>query len=87
MWTAMLGGTSAFRPSPQPFLIFARSGRFHRLMSGRSLVLKSTIFPEWYADRVMPWYHFVPVKIDYTDLYDSRRLFFLFPSQFILGLK
>lgn len=50
------------------------SGRFHRLMSGRCLVLKSTIFPEWYADRIMPWYHFVPVKVDYSDLYDSASL-------------
>jgi len=25
------------------------------LMASNSLVLKSTIFPEWYADRVQPW--------------------------------
>ena len=35
------------------------SGRFHRLMSTRSLVLKSTIFPEWYADRLQPWFQCV----------------------------
>lgn len=31
------------------------SGRFHRLMSMRSVVLKSTVFPEWYQDRVQEW--------------------------------
>jgi len=31
------------------------SGRFHRLMSMRSAVLKSTVFPEWYQDRVQEW--------------------------------
>jgi hypothetical protein len=56
-------------------------------MSTKSLVLKSTVFPEWYADRrscfhradpafadarpVIPWYHYIPVKVDYSDLYDS----------------
>ena len=35
------------------------SGRFHRLMSTKSLVFKSTIFPEWYADRIEPWYQYV----------------------------
>ncbi|BGO91104.1 hypothetical protein NBRC10512_005802 [Rhodotorula toruloides] len=44
------------------------SGRFHRLMVSNSLVLKSTIFPEWYSDRIQPWVHYVPVKTDYTDL-------------------
>jgi hypothetical protein len=31
------------------------SGRFHRLMSTKSVVFKSTIFPEWYGSRIMPW--------------------------------
>ncbi|GAA5832497.1 hypothetical protein JCM11251_001347 [Rhodosporidiobolus azoricus] len=44
------------------------SGRFHRLMSSNSLVLKSTIFPEWYSDRIQPWVHYIPVKLDYSDL-------------------
>ena len=26
-----------------------------RLMASNTLILKSTIFPEWYADRVQPW--------------------------------
>lgn len=46
------------------------SGRFHRLLSSNSAVLKSTIMPEWYQERIMPWVHYIPVKVDYTDLYD-----------------
>ncbi|CAH7676894.1 family 90 glycosyltransferase [Phakopsora pachyrhizi] len=51
------------------------SGRFHRLMSTKSIVLKSTIFPEWYSDRVQPWVHYVPIKVDYSDLYDVMNFF------------
>lgn len=31
------------------------SGRFHRLMSSKSAILKSTAFTEWWHDRVQPW--------------------------------
>jgi hypothetical protein len=34
----------------------AWSARFKRLLSTGSLVLKSSIFPEWWNDRVQPWY-------------------------------
>ncbi|GAA5838080.1 hypothetical protein JCM9279_004120 [Rhodotorula babjevae] len=51
------------------------SGRFHRLMSTNSLILKSTVFPEWYSDRIQPWVHYVPVKTDYTDLYPILAFF------------
>lgn len=26
-----------------------------RLMSSNSMVLKSTVFPEWYSDKIQPW--------------------------------
>ncbi|KZV84064.1 hypothetical protein EXIGLDRAFT_727686 [Exidia glandulosa HHB12029] len=51
------------------------SSRFRRLMLTNSLVLKSTIFPEWWMDRGMPWVHFVPFKMDYSDLYDVLAFF------------
>ncbi|KAG9027172.1 Glycosyltransferase Family 90 domain containing protein [Tulasnella sp. JGI-2019a] len=51
------------------------SARFKRLMTTRSLILKSTIFPEWYTDRIQPWVHYVPVKNDLTDLYDIMTFF------------
>ncbi|GAA6061952.1 hypothetical protein JCM10212_001994 [Sporobolomyces blumeae] len=52
-----------------------QSGRFKRLMSSRSLVMKSTIFPEWWSKRIMPWYHYVPIKSDYSDLVDVSAFF------------
>ena len=33
-------------------------------------MLKSTIYPEWWNDRIQPWLHYVPVKVDYSDVYD-----------------
>ncbi|BGP16351.1 hypothetical protein JCM10213_004892 [Rhodosporidiobolus nylandii] len=51
------------------------SGRFHRLMSMKAAVLKSTLFPEWYGDRIQPWLHYIPVKVDYSDLYDILTFF------------
>ena len=51
------------------------SGRFHRLLSTNGVVLKSSIFPEWYQDRIIPWVHYVPVKVDYSDLYDIMAFF------------
>ncbi|GAA5824165.1 hypothetical protein JCM5353_006163 [Sporobolomyces roseus] len=53
----------------------AWSGRFHRLLSTNSAVLKSTIFPEWYAGWIQPWVHYIPIKIDYTDLFDVLAFF------------
>ncbi|CAG7853995.1 Beta-1,2-xylosyltransferase 1 Short=Cxt1p [Serendipita indica DSM 11827] len=51
------------------------SARFKRLMTTNSLVLKATICPEWYADRIQSWVHYVPVKTDLTDLYDLMTFF------------
>jgi hypothetical protein len=51
------------------------SARFKRLMSTNSAVLKSTIFPEWYTDRIQPWIHYIPIKADLTDLYDVMSFF------------
>lgn len=33
----------------------ASDSSLFRLMSTNSMVLKSTIFPEWYSDRIQPW--------------------------------
>nr|XP_019015081.1 uncharacterized protein I206_01169 [Kwoniella pini CBS 10737]OCF53862.1 hypothetical protein I206_01169 [Kwoniella pini CBS 10737] len=51
------------------------SARFKRLMTSNSVVLKSTIFPEWYTDRIQPWVHYIPIKADLTDLYDVLSFF------------
>jgi len=51
------------------------SSRFKRLITSNSLIFKSTVYPEWFADRVSPWLHFVPVKVDLSDVYDSLTFF------------
>lgn len=51
------------------------SSRFHRLMSSGSVVVKHTIYPEWNSDWVTPWVHYVPSKLDYSDLYDIMSFF------------
>ncbi|KAK4686098.1 hypothetical protein P7C73_g4039, partial [Tremellales sp. Uapishka_1] len=53
----------------------AWSARFKRLLTSGSLVLKSTIMPEWWTDRIQPWVHYVPVQVDYSDLYDTISFF------------
>ena len=44
-------------------------------MSSNSVVLKSTVYPEWFTDRIQPWLHYVPVQVDLSDLYDSFVFF------------
>ena len=41
----------------------------------KSLVFKATIHKEWYSDRIQPWLHYVPLKYDYTELYDLMAFF------------
>ncbi|WVF68637.1 hypothetical protein IAT40_003407 [Kwoniella sp. CBS 6097] len=53
----------------------AWSARFERLLASGSLVFKSTIYPEWWTDRVQPWVHYVPIQVDYSDLYDAMAFF------------
>jgi len=51
------------------------SGRFKRLMTSNSLVFKSTLYPEWFSDRVAPWVHYVPIQLDLSDLHDALFFF------------
>lgn len=44
-------------------------------MSSNSLVFKATIYPEWFTDRIQPWVHYVPIHVDYSDLYDAFVFF------------
>lgn len=44
-------------------------------MVSNSLIFKSTIYPEWFQERIQPWVHYVPVQIDLSDLYDSLTFF------------
>jgi len=51
------------------------SARFRRLMSTHSVVFKSTLYAEWFSERIQPWVHYVPVQLDYSDLYDALVFF------------
>ncbi|KAF4616689.1 hypothetical protein D9613_008818 [Agrocybe pediades] len=51
------------------------SSRFKRLITTNSLVFKATAYPEWWIDRIQPWVHYVPIQIDYSDLYDAYIFF------------
>nr|XP_019042714.1 hypothetical protein I302_08420 [Kwoniella bestiolae CBS 10118]OCF21644.1 hypothetical protein I302_08420 [Kwoniella bestiolae CBS 10118] len=51
------------------------SSRFRRLLSSNNVVLKSTLYPEWFHETLIPWYHYVPVKLDYSDIHDIMAFF------------
>lgn len=39
------------------------------------MIFKSTIYPEWFVDRIQPWVHYVPIQNDYSDLFDALVFF------------
>lgn len=51
------------------------SSRFKRLLTSNSVVFKSTLYPEWFSHRLAPWVHYIPIQIDYSDLYDTLLFF------------
>lgn len=53
----------------------AYSARFRAHLESFQVPLKSTIYKEWYHDRIMPWLHYVPVRQDYSDIYDILAFF------------
>ncbi|KAK2462820.1 hypothetical protein APHAL10511_005211 [Amanita phalloides] len=65
------------------------SSRFKRLITSNSLIFKSTIYPEWFTDRIEPWVHYVPIQSDFSDLFDVLLFFrgeFLNPDDTELAL-
>ncbi|KAG8887473.1 F-actin-capping protein subunit alpha [Tulasnella sp. 332] len=66
------------------------SGRYRGLLGSGSVVFKSTMFPEWNTDRMIPYYHYIrfqamltlfvcsptqPIQHDFSDLYSSIAFF------------
>ncbi len=47
--------------------------RFYRLLNSRSTLLKQTIFQEWHDERLVPWYHYVPVSLGMEELPELLR--------------
>ncbi|KAJ9127087.1 hypothetical protein QFC24_001322 [Naganishia onofrii] len=44
------------------------SARFRRLMTTNSVVLKTGMFTEWFQAHIVPWFHYIPTRLDYSDL-------------------
>ncbi|KAJ3192376.1 F-actin-capping protein subunit alpha, partial [Entophlyctis luteolus] len=47
------------------------SGRIQTYLESNSVVLWSGLFVDWYLTSLKPWVHYVPVKLDFSDL-DER---------------
>ena len=45
------------------------SARFRALLQSRSLPIKSTLFKEWHTSRLFAWVHFVPLRIEYREIF------------------
>ncbi|KAM0756101.1 hypothetical protein T439DRAFT_296122 [Meredithblackwellia eburnea MCA 4105] len=53
----------------------AYSARFRTHLLSNQIPFKSTRYPEWYSDKIEPWLHYVPLKQDYSDLYNILAFF------------
>ncbi|BEI92004.1 uncharacterized protein CcaverHIS019_0408240 [Cutaneotrichosporon cavernicola] len=53
----------------------AWSSRFRRLLASNNVVMKASMYPEWLSQLLVPWYHYVPVRADYSDIYDIMAFF------------
>ncbi|ELR09740.1 hypothetical protein GMDG_04226 [Pseudogymnoascus destructans 20631-21] len=51
------------------------SARFRALLQSRSLPIKSTLFKEWHTSRLFAWVHFVPLGIEYREIYSMLTYF------------
>ncbi|ODO05163.1 hypothetical protein L198_01851 [Cryptococcus wingfieldii CBS 7118] len=51
------------------------SGRFRKLMSTNSAVIKMTMFTEWFQPHLIPWFMYIPAKLDFSDLPDIMAFF------------
>ncbi|KAG9050628.1 F-actin-capping protein subunit alpha [Tulasnella sp. UAMH 9824] len=56
------------------------SGRYQTLLASGNVVLKATVFPEWISDWLVPYYHFVPIQHDYSDLYSTMVFLAGYPT-------
>ena len=51
------------------------SARFRTHLLSHQTVLKSTVYSEWYSERIQPWVHYIPIRVDYTDLHNVMAFF------------
>jgi hypothetical protein len=44
------------------------SVRFHQFMFSQSLLFRAKAFGAWVVDRIIPWKHYIPLRMSFTDL-------------------
>lgn len=49
------------------------SGRFYKFLASHSVPLKTTIFREWHDERLIPWWHYIPVSQGMDELPELMR--------------
>lgn len=54
---------------------YGYSARFRALLESGSVPIKTTIYEEWFTDRMVPWLHYVPLRNSYEGLYDVLAYF------------
>ncbi|KAF8582177.1 glycosyltransferase family 90 protein [Ramaria rubella] len=48
---------------------------FQRRLSAGHVILKSTTYPEWNSRWLIPYYHYIPIQSDYSDVYNIMAFF------------
>ncbi|KIJ46880.1 glycosyltransferase family 90 protein [Sphaerobolus stellatus SS14] len=51
------------------------SEQFQRKLAAGNVVLRSTAYPEWNDDWLIPYYHYIPIQSNYTDIYNIMSFF------------
>ncbi|ORX40009.1 hypothetical protein BD324DRAFT_615928 [Kockovaella imperatae] len=52
------------------------SARFRSLLLSPGATMKTTVYHEIVSDWLVPWYHFIPVSYDYSDMFTIIAYFF-----------
>jgi hypothetical protein len=55
------------------------SSKFLNYLFSKSVLLVSTIFEEWYSGIILPWQHYIPFQIDFSDL--EKNIIWAFKNQ------
>jgi len=51
------------------------SGKFFAFLGSDSVVIKSSIYQEFFSDWIQPWLHYVPLSTSYAEIYNIHAFF------------
>ncbi|GHJ90402.1 hypothetical protein NliqN6_6804 [Naganishia liquefaciens] len=51
------------------------SARLFSLLASESAVMKTTVYTEFFSDWIEPWLHYIPVSLDYQEIYNIWSFF------------